>query len=160
MRNTKMVPLLGRTAPRAAAAVALSLGGVAVSATPAMALDQGANTPACTSTEICFSEYSSDWNRSHKDFWNSANHHQNNAHEPYTFNAGTNFTRNQVMDRASGIWNRDTSCSVKLWDVNSQGTWYVLQTYDRFASSWVNLGSNGNRNNGHSRCSEGSPANK
>jgi hypothetical protein len=155
-----MVRLVKAGGLRAAAVVAFSVAAVAVSAGPASALDQGNNDAACSSTEICFSEYSTNWGQSHKDFWNSANHHLNNAHEPYTFNAGTGATRNQMMDRASGIFNRDDACSIRLWDVNAQGNWVLMQTYDRFASTWVSLGSYGNRNNGHSRCTELAPITK
>ncbi|MET7748284.1 hypothetical protein ACFQZ8_04870 [Micromonospora azadirachtae] len=161
MRTPNMIRLLGRTAPRAAAVAGLSLACVAVSPMPAMALDQGANTAACTTTEICFSEYSSDWNRSHKDFWYDANHHSNNAHVAYAFNAGTNFTRHDVMDHAAGIWNRDSECSVYVWDVNAQGTWYVISAYGNYASGWTSLSPVANRNNGHSRCSStANPVNK
>lgn len=151
---------------RATALAAVSAGLVLSMSAPAQAgLDQGNNDAACSSTEICFSEYSSNWGQSHKDFWNAANHYtvvpvsgqSVNEHAAYTFNAGTSFTRHEVIDSASGIWNRDSSCSVRLWDVDGVGGWNIMQTYARGTSSWVALSSYGNKNNGHSRCTEGAP---
>ncbi|MFC3994090.1 hypothetical protein, partial [Actinoplanes siamensis] len=94
---------------RISVTAAVSGAALALTAFPAQAgLDQGANDLPCSVGEICFSEYSTDWNKSHKDFWNTANHGQNNSHDYYTFNAGVGATRHRVIDAQSGLANKDT----------------------------------------------------
>jgi hypothetical protein len=132
----------------------------ALPALPASANDNGDSSSACNYYEICFSEYSSNWNQSHHDFYYDANHYVTASHGAYTFNRGTSPTGHRLMDAASGIWNRDSSCSVTLWDVDSRGVWFSIGTYGNGSSGWVSLNGNGNRNNGHSRCGNGSPVNK
>lgn len=128
-------------------------------ASPANAADDGANTATCTHTEICFSEFTTDYQRSHRDFWYWSSHRADGGSYRFRFKAGSNPTDNYLLDRATGMWNRDSSCSVKLWDVTSGGTWYVAGTYANNAGRWGPLApqGNANRNNGHSRCSEGAP---
>ncbi|WP_158839921.1 hypothetical protein [Saccharothrix deserti] len=62
------------------------------------------------------------------------------------------------MDSAIEFRNRDSTCTVYIWDVDGAGNWYKYAHQPRNSSSWFY--SLDRRNNGHSRCSEGAPINK
>ncbi len=136
----------------AATAVAAAMFG---SPATAQAADVGDGSWTCNSTEICF-RYLAGSDDSIKHFFNGANHYSNSAHGAYYF--GGPVGGQLVMDNAQEIRNRDSQCRVYLWDVDGSGNWYTYNSQNYNSSSYTNIVSD--RNNGHSRCSEGSPANK
>ncbi|SDJ02405.1 hypothetical protein SAMN04488074_101304 [Lentzea albidocapillata subsp. violacea] len=133
---------------------------VAVPGTSQAADDVGDGNLACNTTEICFRWAAGDDGRI-KHFRNGANHHYvAGVHNAYVFGGtvGANDSpRKLVMDNAQQIRNRDTVCSVTLWDVDGAGRWYQYYTQPN-NSVWSTVVAD--RNNGHSRCQEGAPVNR
>ena len=127
-------------------------------ASPAQA-DDGNNDATCTYYEICFSEYTSDYQKSHRDFGDDSAHGYDGGGAKFRFKAGSAPTQNYLLDHATGFWNRDSTCKVSIWDITSGGTWYVAGTYANNAGRWGPLSGQGNasRNNGHTRCNTTTP---
>jgi hypothetical protein len=133
-----------------AAVVAAVLAAMALFApsTPAQAYDSGNGNWTCDYYEICFnlmdaSVWDTQWGIGHTFYYG------NMYHDQYAECDTTGWEECTVlMDSANGFWNRDSTCSVTLWDVDGYGNWYKYGTYAR--------GYRGNagqyRNNGHSRC--------
>ncbi|MEV8518077.1 hypothetical protein [Dactylosporangium sp. NPDC051484] len=117
-------------------------------AAPASA-DDGDGTLNCVNGEICFRENANNSNNV-KHFWNGANHWQQEncqlCHIAYRF-TGTN---HYVMDNANSVRNRDTICTVTLWDVDRYGVWFNYANFQWQSDSYLPVY---NVNNGHSRCS-------
>src|SRR4051794_34815943 len=131
----------------------MAAGLIAVSASPAAA-DSGDGNVACNNGEICF-QFTYGSNNSIKQFWNGANHYSNAAHGAYYwFSTLTGSqTSTLLLDRAEGLRNRDTSCTVYLWDVDAYGNWFMYDSEPKQSTSFWNIGAK--RNNGHSRCDDG-----
>jgi hypothetical protein len=136
----------------AAAATAAVL---AVPASPAQAYncctDIGDGSPNCNQYEICLRRdqewlWDYDGYMSRDFYWGNMHHGQETFMydpEPWRYNPAT-----FLMDNVVGVWNRDSTCDVKLWDYDGRTGWY---TYSDVPRGWrVDWGDN--RNNGHSRC--------
>ncbi|CAL9491385.1 hypothetical protein SUDANB95_03224 [Actinosynnema sp. ALI-1.44] len=113
---------------------------------------------ACVATEICFREVAGSDARV-KQFWYSANHaHVPNVHEPYRWWITSTGTRGSyILDAANQFRNRDSSCTVYIWDMDGSGNWLRLWHQPANSASWMAIPPS---NNGHSRCGEGAPVNK
>ena len=128
-------------------AATLAITALAAPTSPAQA-DSGNNNWTCDTYEICFNGLShTSWNTSYgisHMFYYGNMHHDMEAicTEPGGISCIL------LMDHAVGFWNRDSSCSVTLWDVTGSGTWYSYGTFARGYRGDVG----GDRNNGHSRC--------
>ncbi|MFF5289155.1 hypothetical protein [Paractinoplanes globisporus] len=148
-----------RSALKLAAVPAAAALALAAMPGAAQADDNGDGSTACNYTEICF-QWVYNSNNLVKQFWNGANHYSNGAHGAYYFFDVPNGVRSsaRVMDNAEGFRNRDSACTVWLWDVDGAGNWYTYYSQGKNSGSFTNSGAN--RNNGHSRCSgTASPAN-
>jgi hypothetical protein len=132
----------------AVVAVVITLVALVIPASPAHADDWGNGNWTCDYYEICFNGLSqSTWNYeygvSHMFYYGNMHHDQEAICDaPASYNCIL------LMDAANGFWNRDSTCSVTLWDVDGYGNWYRYGTYARGFRGDVG----GYRNNGHSRC--------
>ncbi|HEU5471113.1 MAG TPA: hypothetical protein VFV67_10700 [Actinophytocola sp.] len=132
------------TAGLAAAAIGAALGAGAGTAQA----DVGDGSWACNNTEICFRK-SAGSDRSIKHFFNGANHSANARHGAYTW--GGPAPGGNVTDDAREFRNRDSQCTVYVWDITSTGSWFAYAHQPAQSNTWFyDLK---NRNNGHSRCS-------
>lgn len=127
-------------------AVATAAMGLAVSVSPAFAGDYGDGKLSCNSGEICLSKHYGDYTWQ-KHFWYGASHSGY-----YWTNVNTGSGGTAVVNSASAIKNRDTSCAVKV--VDDRG--WLPDNYATFASGdtvWRYVGSELNdRNDRHERC--------
>lgn len=129
-------------------AAVLATTALLVPAAPAHADDWGNNNWTCDYYEICFdllpaSNWDIDWGIGHAFYWGNMHHDQ----EVMCDTTGWQECL-FMMDVVDGVWNRDSTCDVKLWDVDGYGNWYVYYDVPR---GW--RGDYGqSRNNGHSRC--------
>lgn len=127
------------------AAGAVAVGAILAPVTPVYA-DNGNGNWSCDTYEICFRAGSaSDWDR---DFRLSKTFYYGNMQHNQEYLCDPGSTCIVLMDSADGFWNRDSSCSVKLWDVTSGGAWYYYAQLPRNYRADVT----DYRNNGHSRC--------
>jgi hypothetical protein len=140
---------------RLALLVTLLGAGTVAAAAPASAQDNGAGGVGCQSTEICFRNNDYGSNNMRKQFWYGANHGANSAHGYYLwwYVPGSYRSNERVMDSADSMRNRDTACTVWVWNVDGSGNWYTYRSQGRNASSWTGVS---RINNGHSRCGGGS----
>jgi hypothetical protein len=105
----------------------------------------------CENYEICFTWASSTTNDL-KQFWYSANHGAvSGSHVAYFFHPNGQ----RLMDNSWKLRNRDSSCTVYVWDIDSFGNWYVYASQGRQAGGYLDMSHD--RNNGHSRCTNTSP---
>jgi hypothetical protein len=115
--------------------------------------DVGDGSWACNKREICFrKDQGSD--QSIKHFWNGANHGEvPGKHAAYRW--GGPSPGGLVMDNATEFWNRDSVCTVYVWDIDGTGNWfaYAHQPFDS-AGWFYDLR---DWNNGHSRCTNTVP---
>jgi hypothetical protein len=129
-------------------AAAIGIAALVIPTAPAQAYDDGNGNAKCDTYEICFnfldsSIWNTEWGIGHSFYWGSM------AHNTYVMCDPTGWQECiGLMDEANGFWNRDSTCDVKLWDVDGYGTWFVYGDYGRGFRG--NVG--GRRNNGHSRC--------
>jgi hypothetical protein len=154
MRRTVMVSL----AAAAFGATFLVGSGTAQADPDPDGFDNGKNDGwVCSDTEICFYEnVGSD--ESVKQFWYGANHWDvPGAHGPYTWYLKASNTRgSHIRDNAREIWNRDSECTVYIWDIDASGIWRRNWHTPRGVRMPIPA-----QNNGHSRCShEGDPRNR
>lgn len=115
--------------------------------TPAHADDWGNNNWTCDYYEICFSGLSNSywdqgWYVSHAFYYGSMHHGQEVLCDAATPSCMI------MMDAVVGFWNRDSTCSVSLWDYDPYSGWYKYGTFPRGFRGDVGA----QRNNGHSRC--------
>jgi hypothetical protein len=114
-------------------------------AAPARAADVGDGRLACNRGEICFQWLwdgfiTSTWQ---KHFWWS-----NWRHDLECFcNPPPLYPVFPLRNEASGFWNRDTQCYVRLWDVDSGGWHYYAQIPRDLMGNFAD-----DRNDAHSRC--------
>ena len=129
-----------------AALLGAVLGATVLLAPPAAALaDDGNGNSTCDYTEICLrwssaSDFSYNGNYMHTYYHSSWNHYKEYLYGQY----GSFF----VQDSVKGVWNRDSSCRVQLWDFTSYSGWYVYAD--------LPIGYRGDagyhQNNAHERC--------
>jgi hypothetical protein len=134
-------------------AAALMVGGVAVSAQAAYA-DSGDGLAACNFGEICFRKDTYGADNMRKQFWFGANHGANGSHGAYKwFYVPGGYTTNEpVMDNAQYLRNRDTECTVWVWDIDPYGNWFTYAHQQAIATGFLRIST---YNNGHSRCGAG-----
>jgi hypothetical protein len=100
----------------------------------------------CENYEICFS-YTNDTTTNLKQFWYDANHGEvPGNHVAYFFHPNGQ----RLMDNAWQMRNRDSDCTVYVWDIDSYGNWYVYDSQGAQAGAYKSISHD--RNNGHSRC--------
>ncbi|MEU5908500.1 hypothetical protein [Micromonospora sp. NPDC047527] len=125
---------------------------ILVPAGAAQAADGGDGSVLCNTGEICFRKDTYGTDQMRKQFWNGANHGANSKHGDYMwfYVSGGYTTTERVMDSARFLTNRDTECTVYVWDVDRYGNWFT------YASQGANSGGTSRSidpyNNGHSRC--------
>ncbi|MEU5908499.1 hypothetical protein [Micromonospora sp. NPDC047527] len=134
-------------------AAALVAAGVTIPATAAQADDSGNGTVVCVVGEICFSSDKYGGNTMRKQFYNGANHGANSKHGDYLwfYVPGGYTTNERVMDGAEHLNNRDTACTVYVWDVDGYGNWFTYVSVQNDGMPFP-VRSATPRNNGHSRC--------
>lgn len=123
-------------------AISMLLGGVLL-ATPAQA-DIGDKTESCVTGEIClyYDSLSSSYTRHF--YWGDMSHYND-----YFWDKDNNVrTGVSVEDDVRSVWNRDTACYVKMWDIDDYGSWYVYAIVPRGYGDYISF----DLNNGHSRC--------
>ncbi|WP_328650446.1 hypothetical protein OG598_19210 [Micromonospora sp. NBC_00330] len=116
---------------------------MAVGATPAQAVDRGDSKAACNRGEICFQWINDNFSTSsyQRHFWyNDSNHG-----DDYWSNIPDLYPAFVIANGAEGLWNRDTSCAVTLYDFANYGTAYT--TFPRDFRAGISP-----RNNSHKRC--------
>lgn len=136
-------------------ATLIAVGSVVAPAAPASA-DSGDGNVACNFGEICFRNNDLGTDVLRKHFWFDANHHITSGHGAYKWwNASGGFlTVRNVMDDADQMRNRDTVCTVRVWNVDGFGNWFWYTSQGPGSSSWIVVSE---INNGHSRCSNPAP---
>lgn len=100
---------------------AVAVGAATLAATPATAYaDQGDGRAACNRGEICFQSIWDRWTTSafQKHFYYSDTNHHNDYWGNVVPEGNTTYT---IANNASGFWNRDTECSVAVYDGRSYG---------------------------------------
>jgi hypothetical protein len=120
--------------------------------------DNGNNNASCDTGEICFrygTAFGWDVNAcfSRTFYWSNHNH----ANEYWAFtlypcgdSVGTTFP---IRNTIGSVWNRDTQCTVKLWQRNGDGSWAPRGAYVR--GGWgTGPRANGLGNDAHTRCNE------
>ncbi|HEV2784583.1 MAG TPA: hypothetical protein VGX25_34810 [Actinophytocola sp.] len=125
----------------------------------AQADDNGKNDgPQCSYTEICFRQTAGS-DAMVKQFWYSANHARvEGVHDYYRwYETATGSRGPYILDSARQLRNRDSSCTVYVWDMDGSGNWLKLWHQPANSGSWMAIPP---QNNGHSRCGEGAPVNK
>lgn len=120
----------------------------------ARADDSGDGSVTCNSGEICFRKDTYGTDNMRKQFWYGANHGANSAHGAYKwfYVPGGYVTNEPVMDSAQYLRNRDTQCTVWVWDIDGQGNWFTYASQGANSGSYISISP---YNNGHSRCGGG-----
>ncbi|MBL6274737.1 hypothetical protein JMF97_01010 [Micromonospora fiedleri] len=115
---------------------------VAIAAAPAQA-DRGDSKAACNKGEICFQWIYDNFSTSsyQRHFWyNDSNHG-----DDYWSNIPDLYPAFVIKDDAEGLWNRDTTCAVTIYDLANYATPYT--TFPRDFRAAISP-----RNNSHKRC--------
>ncbi|MEV0004583.1 hypothetical protein AB0H28_20195 [Micromonospora sp. NPDC050980] len=114
----------------------------AVGGTPAHA-DRGDSKTACNSGEICFQWSYDNFSTSsyQRHFWYSDSNHAND----YWSNIPDLYPALLMHNEAEGLWNRDSSCAVTVYDLSNYVTPYT--TFPRDFKYSISP-----RNNSHKRC--------
>jgi hypothetical protein len=137
------MPAVRKLTMAAASVAALGLGALAA---PGAVADVGDGNLACNRGEICLSYSSSNVYQKH--FWNAG------SHGAYNF---TNVNNGQasshpVRDNTYSVWNRDTTCTVKV--IDDKGILPDdVHSIGKNQGGWIKLSDSvRNQNDRHERC--------
>ncbi|PWR09361.1 hypothetical protein DKT68_12420 [Micromonospora acroterricola] len=125
--------------------MAAALAGIAtvVAGGTAAQADKGDGNAACNRTEICFQFSWDNFTTSsfQRHFWYNDSDHSNDIWG----NVPDGNTSLWVANTAGGLWNRDSSCAVTVYDLSGYRTPYTVFPRDFKAAISA-------RNNSHKRC--------